>query len=224
MDTINNTVTNQPGQGDVKSPMTELETIKLAREFIDKLANGVNPVDGSAVPEGDVTGNIRVSRCLFYVSTILGRIVEQGGFINRAVSRYKTPFSISKEQLAGFRYERFPLKYTEIIGRIHELLPNGEEVTHLKYQALTKLLLDHKLVEMVGDASGEQEKAPTAAGSELGIECREFQSMRGPGQYKTIVLGMKAQHFIIDHIDELIANNKLKYSHVIQQMPATSMG
>lgn len=200
--------------------MTELETIQMAREFIDKLANGVNPVNGSIIPESDITGNIRVSRCLFYVSTLLGRIIEQGGMtatVVKTVTRNKYPFSITVEQLAGFRYEHFQLRYNEIIGRIHELLPNGEDVQRVKAQAITKLLLDHKLIEIHQDTLSASEKVPTAAGAELGIEYREFQSAHGP--YKSLGLGPKAQHFIIEHIDEVIANNKLKYSFIVQQAP-----
>ena len=31
--------------------MTELEKIAYAKSFIDKLANGVNPIDDSAIPD-----------------------------------------------------------------------------------------------------------------------------------------------------------------------------
>ncbi len=35
--------------------MTELEKIAYAKSFLDKLAEGVNPLDGTTVPEGDMT-------------------------------------------------------------------------------------------------------------------------------------------------------------------------
>ena len=59
--------------------MTEIEKIKYAKSFIDKLANGINPLDGSPVPENDVVRNVRLVRCFSYVSDILQRVCENGG-------------------------------------------------------------------------------------------------------------------------------------------------
>ena len=54
--------------------MTELEKIAYAKSFIDKLANGINPINEEAVPDDDLINNVRISRCLFYVSEILERV------------------------------------------------------------------------------------------------------------------------------------------------------
>ena len=59
--------------------MTELEKIEYAKSFIDKLANGINPLDDTPIPEGDIANHVRLSRCFFYVSDILRRVVENGG-------------------------------------------------------------------------------------------------------------------------------------------------
>lgn len=61
--------------------MTELEKIAYARSFIDKLANGINPLDDTPVPESDIVNNIRLSRCFFYVSDILRQVIENGGTV-----------------------------------------------------------------------------------------------------------------------------------------------
>ena len=44
----------------------------IAKDWILKLANGINPLDGSAIPDGDIVNNVHISRCLFYVSELLG--------------------------------------------------------------------------------------------------------------------------------------------------------
>jgi hypothetical protein len=59
--------------------MTELEKIAYAKSFIDKLANGVNPIDDTVIPDGDVVNNVRLSRCFFYVSDILRQVIANGG-------------------------------------------------------------------------------------------------------------------------------------------------
>ena len=57
--------------------MTELEKIAYAKSFIDKLANGINPLDDTPIPDGDIAKNVRLSRCFFYVSGILQKEIER---------------------------------------------------------------------------------------------------------------------------------------------------
>ena len=45
--------------------MTELEIMQRAKAYIDQLANGINPIDGTSVADSDVINNVRISRCLF---------------------------------------------------------------------------------------------------------------------------------------------------------------
>lgn len=59
--------------------MTELETMQRAKMYIDKLAKGINPLDDSIVPEDGIINNVRLSRCLFYVSDVLRQVIENGG-------------------------------------------------------------------------------------------------------------------------------------------------
>ena len=39
--------------------MTELEKIQYAKTFIDKMANGINPLTNSAVPDADLINEVR---------------------------------------------------------------------------------------------------------------------------------------------------------------------
>ena len=85
--------------------MTELEKIAYAKYFIDKLANGINPLDNTPIPDEDIANNVRLSRCFFYVSSILQKEIDRE---RRKVSREKKserlPFSITPEQLERFEY------------------------------------------------------------------------------------------------------------------------
>lgn len=59
--------------------MTELEKIEYTKGFVDKLAEGISPIDGTPIAEGDLLNNVRISRCMYYVSDILRRVIENGG-------------------------------------------------------------------------------------------------------------------------------------------------
>ncbi len=60
--------------------MTELETSQRAKMYIDKLANGINPLDDTHAKDDNVINNVRVSRCLFFVSDTLRKVIEN--FLN----------------------------------------------------------------------------------------------------------------------------------------------
>lgn len=51
--------------------MTELETMQRAKMYLDKLAQGIDPISGDEVPEDSVLNNVRLARCFFYVSGVL---------------------------------------------------------------------------------------------------------------------------------------------------------
>ena len=51
--------------------MDEIEKITKAKMYIEKLANGENPINNQKVADNDVVNNIDVTRCLFYVANIL---------------------------------------------------------------------------------------------------------------------------------------------------------
>ncbi|MGN1443606.1 MAG: hypothetical protein ACI4XE_07140, partial [Acutalibacteraceae bacterium] len=59
--------------------MNDLETMKRAKSYIDMLANGIDPLTGETIRDDSVINNVRISRCLFYVSDVLNRAIDNGG-------------------------------------------------------------------------------------------------------------------------------------------------
>jgi hypothetical protein len=41
--------------------MTEMEIMQHAKDYLDKLAKGVDPLTGREVPENDIINNVRVN-------------------------------------------------------------------------------------------------------------------------------------------------------------------
>ena len=105
--------------------MTELEKIAYARTYVEKLANGINPLTDQPVPDTDSINNIRISRCLFYVSSLLRQIVESGGLSQRKAKTVKAPFWLDYEARKRFRYSEVPIPISEITRRINELIQLG---------------------------------------------------------------------------------------------------
>ena len=89
--------------------MTELESMQRAKLYIDALANGYNPLSGQPVRDDDVVNQVRVSRCLLYVSGVLQKVIDNGGEVQKKkVPRsQKAPFALLPEQIAQLKPHSF---------------------------------------------------------------------------------------------------------------------
>lgn len=58
---------------------TELEKIERAKTYMDKLANGMNPLDDSMVPEAELINNVHLSRYFFFIPDALRQVIAKGG-------------------------------------------------------------------------------------------------------------------------------------------------
>ena len=54
--------------------MIDVSKLKTAQDWIEKLANGINPLTSEPVKEDDIVNNVHISRCLFFVSETLGKL------------------------------------------------------------------------------------------------------------------------------------------------------
>ena len=109
--------------------MTELEKIEYAKSFIDKLANGVNPLDDSIIPDGDIVNHVRLSRCFFYVSDILRQVIENGGIqVAKTAKPRKKEFSLSDDVREKMQVSEIPMAVSEIAKYLNSLV--DLETTH----------------------------------------------------------------------------------------------
>ena len=181
--------------------MTELEKIEYAKSFIDKLANGINPLDDSPIPDNDIANNVRLSRCFFYVSDILRQVIENGG-TSPLKKKVKTSFSIKQERLLHFEYSETPISISEITKKINELVDTGE-MKRLSYRQLTNWLISINALVEQPTVNGKAQKRPTETGRQLGISLETRQGMNG--EYDVVVYNKGAQMFILDNISAIIA-------------------
>lgn len=182
--------------------MEDMELLIRAKTYIDKLANGVNPITDEYVDESDVVNNVRISRCFFYVSDVLRRVIENGGSMKKPKSK-REPFRISDEALNKYEYSDEPISITRVVRRINELI-NQNEMKRLSYRTVTQWLIK---VGMLGYSNGQYGNAkisPTELGKEIGITIEKRIS--NSGEYYATYYNRMAQEFIINHIDAIVAD------------------
>lgn len=193
--------------------MTELEMINRAKTYIDKLANGVNPLTDEPVSENDIVNNVRISRCFFYISDLLRRFAE-GGFPEAAKKGKKQPFIITEEQRKRFEFSETPISVSEIARRFNSAV-NTEGAVQMRYSGITFWLIESGLLSVDRREDGREVKLPTAVGMELGIS-QEVRSGAN-GSYTVVVYNENAQRYIVDNIDAILEAEKLRFK--MQGMP-----
>ena len=185
--------------------MTELEIMQHAKDYLDKLAQGIDPLTGQEVPENDVINNVRISRCLFYVSDVLRQVIENGGIQVRPVKRTeKTPFALSFEERTSYPFGDRPVTVSVIAQQLNELV-DLETMQKLKTTSITKFLLQSGLLLEEEGINGSKNKRPTEAGRQLGISTAQRTGQNG--EYTAVVYDREAQQFILDNLDAIIALN-----------------
>ena len=181
--------------------MTELEKIAYAKSFIDKLANGINPLDGQPVPKNDIINNVRLSRCFFYVSDILRQVIDNGG-TTPPKKKARNAFSITAEQISGYSYSDTPITISEITKKINALIDTNQ-FTGISHRQISKWLLSVNALSEQTNTEGKAQKRPTEIGKQLGISV--ITRIGTHGEYRAVVYDKKAQAFIVDNIEAVLA-------------------
>lgn len=183
--------------------MTELEKIKRAKIYMDKLANVINPIDETMVPDEDVVNNVRISRCFFFVSDVLQQVVENGETKPATVKKLKKiPLEIPFEKRRQFAYSEKPISASEIAKRVNALVEN-DSMKKLTYSGLLTWLTEIGMMEWAFTSDEKHTKRPTKMGQENGISVEKRTGKSG--LYQVVVYNTAAQHFIIDNLDAILA-------------------
>lgn len=174
--------------------MEEQEKLLIAYDWVRKLANGINPLNGNAVKVDDVVNNLHISRCLFYVADVLGKYSER-----RPRTVRNTPFDLSALQIDKYNYVD-AISISAFARELQKLLP--ENMQAVSYNSMTKWLLQAGfLQESAPDGNGHTYKIATPKGNNIGLHSEERDN--GGRHYLVTLYNQKAQKFLIEHLEEI---------------------
>lgn len=181
--------------------MEDFEILCRAKVYMDKLANGINPLNDEPLEDNDIVNNVRLSRCFFYVSDVLRQVIENGGLVQKSKSK-RVAFNISDEELNKYEYSEDPISITHVVRRINNLI-NQNEIKRLSYKIVSEWLKDIGMLEDANGKYGNARTCPTKSGEELGISIEKRISSKG--EYFATYYNRNAQEFIINHIQAIIS-------------------
>lgn len=183
--------------------MTEIEKLLNAKDSMDKLSNGIDPISDEVLPKDTVLNNVELSRNFFYVSDILRQVIENGGAVAKRSYKksYLPPFMLPEELHKKIEITVAPAMIKQFTERINSLIDENS-MQKLKVTALTGWLVKNGLLceEVINE---KKRKKPTEKGESLGIysEAREGQY----GNYLAILYKEDAQRHIIKNLKQIIA-------------------
>ena len=169
--------------------------LKVAIDWINKLANGMNPLDGSTLPDSDIVNNVHISRCLFYVSHVLE---DAGKKSSSRQKQYELEFQLTPE-IASKVYIAERTGIAMFVKEINKVIP--ENMQPLAASKVTQWLVSVGYLVEQQSNDGRKYKAPTELGTSIGMTSAWRDGSQG--QYLAVSYDANAQHFILENLFKL---------------------
>ena len=180
--------------------MNEIDKMKRAKNYLELLAVGVDPLTGELMDDNEsVLLNDRIRNCFTYVSSVLDRVIANGGEVGRKVASPKAVFSITDEQKNNIEISENSIGATILTKRINEVLDESSKKANAVH-ITNWLLKEGYLVENVYGKNKIRVASPK--GEAIGIKTVERQNQNGIW-YKQNLYSPDAQMLIIKNIEEI---------------------
>ena len=113
--------------------MNEIDKLRRAKLYMDKLSNGVDPNSGMRVHEDDIVRDSRVIACFEYISRVLEWEIES--FENRPAAPEKPRrVFINDDQFSQLQLNYGECKVSDITNEINRVVKPEERLTDSAYR------------------------------------------------------------------------------------------
>lgn len=180
----------------------EIDMNKLDKAilYLQRIADGNNPVNNMPADDDAVLNNPNVIRCMFYVKDILEEVKRNGGKIVASKARANAKLKYPIDSLAEFAYEE-----DKTISKLAEQLNEDidkEKYKTISYNTITKWLKAEGLLEVV-QVEERTASRPTSKGRDFGIYTEDRVNQRGQS-YVSVLYNQKAQEYIVKNMSAII--------------------
>lgn len=184
-----------------------ISDLKTSKDYLDKLIEGVNPINGKPISPKEVIYDYKVSRQLEFLSDYIKMEIKKLEDKNSIGQNSKdddvlSEYEITNAEKLKFEKSEVPLTMADICNKLNALRTSSKM---RKLKGISAI----EVLQKYGMITRENRKVKaTEKGTELGIITKEIISN---GQANTRVLyDSNAQQFILDKLDEIIEVNKTK--------------
>lgn len=178
----------------------ETEKMDIAIKYVERIAEGHNPVNNVPLENDDILDNPNIIRCMYFIKEVLEEVKSNGGMVGGKRGKEPTlPFPV--EILDEFTYIE-DKSITHVLNQIYEPIAewNVKKVSVAKVTAALKD--DGYLLEEPNPETGKTRKVPSVKGNELGIYMveREYNGRI----YQSVTYNRNAQEYVVGLIRKLV--------------------
>ena len=187
--------------------MTERERMLYAKQYLEQMADGINPLNRQPVAPDDLVRDPHIANCLLYVADIVAAVLENGGTEEqpepRERSTRRTEYFITDEQRSQLKTNASPV-YVSDIARELSKFSKENGCRQLTAAKLNLWLLSVGMLEERDIGRDTPAKAATPAGEQIGIRSEEATDGKGQPYIRSLYTEA-AQQFVLDHLDGILA-------------------
>ena len=178
--------------------MIDMEKLATAKVWIEKLANGINPLNDELVKEDDIINNVHISRCLFYVTELLDEIKAK-----TAVERKgRKAFFLSSKDAANIHIST-PNGIANFVKLVNGFISSDMPLSIVQ---VIKWLRKEGVLQEVSKEDGHKTHIPPEKGNNLGINI-EIQRNPDGLDYQRGVYSVDAQRFLLKNIESIVTSH-----------------
>ena len=181
--------------------VTDTDKLKRAKDYMVKLADGIDPIGGERLTNDTVLSNERLSRCFAYVAEMLQKVIDSGG---KGLG-WQRPFYITPEEIKRVRLSSQPVPISAFVQAVNEAVGDlGRK--NLAHNTVTKWLADQGYLRIIQDDDRKTHKELTDKSAEIGITSEERTGQSGT--YTAILYDTKAQQYLLNNLLRISGSDK----------------
>lgn len=177
----------------------DINKLEKAIIYVDRIANGYNPVNNSLIANDSVLNDPNVIRCMYFIKDILIDVRKNDGVIGKKNNSTKIPFDVNL--LDKFVYIE-DKSITNVIRQINESIDESN-MKKIKSKVIVEWLKENDYITNKKiDEIGLTGYVVTEKGRKNGIY-NEIRSFNGR-EYIATIYNKQAQEFIVSVLRDYI--------------------
>ena len=180
----------------------DMKKLETAIVYLQRIADGNNPINNLPADEDSVLNNPNVIRCMYFVKEILQEVKKNGGCIGKKKTKNsgKLSFPIEATKMFSFRAEKPISKFTEQINEVID----AKMYKKVSYKSISDWL---KKNDFLKDEYDQVQNKTVTTATEKGVQIgiRSIKRARDDGREYTVnMYGKQAQEYIVQNLDNIL--------------------
>lgn len=180
----------------------DMKKLETAIVYLQRIADGNNPINNLPADEDSVLNNPNVIRCMYFVKDVLEEVKRNGGYIGKKGKKSsKLEFPIDITKTFSYREDKAISKF---VDQLNEGLDDSL-YKKLSYKPITQWLKSNGFLQEEDNLEFKKTiTMPTQKGIQLGIRAERRNSSRGT-DYLLLVYGKQAQEYIVQNLEQILS-------------------